>query len=65
MAAQQQCRASDEYVDSPNWPAYNGPSTGDDAGAISRRLADPSPSTNLCACFKGCTSLALLPKWAF
>jgi hypothetical protein len=48
MAAPQQCRASEGYVDSPNWPAYNGPSTGDDAGATSRRLADPAPSTNLC-----------------
>jgi len=51
MAAQQQCRASDEYADSPNRPAYNGPSTCDDAGATSRRLADPASSTNLCAGF--------------
>jgi len=51
MAAQQQCRASNEYTDSPNRPAYNGPSTCDDAGATSRRLADPAPSTNLCAGF--------------
>lgn len=51
MAAQQQCRASDEYNDSPNRPAYNGPSTCDDAGASSRRLADTAPTTNLCAGF--------------
>lgn len=51
MAAQQQCRAIDKYVDSPNWTAYSGPSTDDDTGAADRELADLASPTNLHACF--------------